>query len=121
MRSSVASDLYIPFNLVAYFEDALKKHDKVLTFSKVNDVLFKITLTEGLSAINIIYIENGTVTQSIVNHLKKKFPSLDCVVTDDWNGYTRQAKEYGFELNIGVFIMSKILVALSLVDYITYH
>ena len=50
-----------------------------------------------------------------------EFPGLDCIVTGgEWNAYTREAKEYGLDQGIGIYVISDFLGALNLQRFHTY-
>lgn len=62
-----------------------------------------------------------TLGLAAVMRALSEFPGLDCIVTGgEWNAYTREAKEYGLDQGIGIYVISDFLGALNLQRFHTY-
>ena len=110
---SVFNNWNVPFSTIRFFEDLLESHKKVASFERTDDILFKITRTNGLSAVNMLLINVYTVGLADMFRAKQEFPALDCIVTSSaWNGYTREAKKHAVDSQIGLFVVREFSGAL---------
>lgn len=111
----------VSFGSIKFFEEALNSHNKVLSVKREKDILFNVTRVTSPTELVIVLINQYTISLADVIKLKNEFPSINCIVTaGDWNGYTEEAKKYGLEQNIGVFVISEILGALNFEEYVNY-
>jgi len=66
-------------------------------------------------------VSEYTVGVAAVIRATDEFPDMNHIVTSGvWCGYTVEAKEYGLEHNIGVFVIDEFMGALSWDDPIEY-
>ena len=62
-----------------------------------------------------LLLDKYTLGLADVLKAKDGFPEADHIVTGgSWNGYTPQAKQYGRENGIGIFVIEEFLGALNL-------
>jgi hypothetical protein len=55
----------------------------------------------------VLLVECYVIGLAAVIRAKSEFPELTCIVANGaWCGYTREAKEYGKQQGVGVFIVS---------------
>jgi len=107
------NDWGVQYSTICFFERALNSNEKVESFQRENDVLFRIKRKDGLSDINMLLVDIYTVGLSDVMRAISEFPDVDCVVTcANWNGYTADAKKYGLDNNVGVFVAGEFFGAL---------
>ncbi len=98
---------------ISFFESALSPHDKVVSFSREGDNLFRIQRTENMSPICAVLVDIYTIGVADVIEAKREFPEMTCLVTcGNWNGYTPQAKQHGMHNSIGIFNSSEFFGAL---------
>ena len=71
---------------------------------------------------NVLLVSEYTIGLAALMRAMEEFPDVDHVVTSGiWFGYTQEAKEYGLEHNVGVFIVNEFLGALNWSNPINYE
>jgi len=111
----------VSFSTIKFFETALNGHDRVIEVQRSDDILFGITLVNN-SVVNALLLNEYTLGIAAVLKARKEFPDAQHIVTgSDWNGYTMDAKQYGWDNNIGIFIIGEFLGALNCSNPIRYY
>ena len=115
------NDWGVEYSTIIFFENALSSNKKVESFKREDDVLFRIKRSDGLSDINMLLVDIYTVGISDVMRAMSEFPDVDCIVTcANWNGYTPDAKKYGQENDVGVFVAGEFFGALWWTNPVKY-
>ena len=115
------NDWGVEYPAIQFFENGLLSHSRVESFARSNDILFTIHLTDGRSLIALL-VSEYTVGEAAVIRAISKFPSVNHIVTSGvWCSYTEQAKQYGFDHNVGVFVIDEFLGALNWEEPIKYQ
>ncbi|HVW24143.1 MAG TPA: hypothetical protein VHC69_02165 [Polyangiaceae bacterium] len=100
--------------MIEFFERILKGHKRVISFTREQDIFFRIARGGGYSAINALLVNRYTIGIADVMRAQVEFPAITCITAyGSWCGYTRDAKEYGRQHNVGVFIISDMVGALA--------
>jgi hypothetical protein len=111
----------VSYSTISFVERALETHSKVASFRRSQDIVFDIELTNG-NAIKMLLVNEYTLGIAAINRALNEFPGIEYVVTcANWNGYTRKAKEFGCENNLGIFVISEFLGALNWTDPKKYY
>ena len=98
---------------IDFFEKVLGKHTRVKSFRRSRDILFHITLKNGIE-INVLLVNEYTLGLAAVFQAIEEFSEAEYVVTCGvWNAYTQEAKEYGIKNRIGIFVIDEFLGALN--------
>lgn len=97
---------------ISFFETAIKKHDKVVDFDKIDEYIYCLTLYNSKEY--KVYLTN-LYTVGIANVIElSQAHDINAIVTmSSWNGYTLEAKEYGQSIGIGVFIFKELMGAIN--------
>ncbi|WP_147515320.1 hypothetical protein [Massilibacterium senegalense] len=97
---------------VAFFEKAIRQHNKVIDFKKINEYYYSVELNNGCHY--KIYLTNiYTVSLADVMEFSISY-DIDAIVTiSSWNGYTLEAKEYSQSIGKGLFLFSELMGALN--------
>ena len=107
------NDWGVSFGAIRFFEDALSNHNHVQSFERTKDIFFKISRKGKLSTVKALLVNEYTLGLAALLRARREFPELDCVVTcANWNAYTPDAKQYGVQNQIGVFVVGEFLGAL---------
>ena len=62
---------------------------------------------------NVLLVNEYTLGLAAVLRVLQEFSNAEYIVTcGNWNAYTREAKEYGIQHNIGIFVIDEFLGAL---------
>ena len=70
----------------------------------------------------VLLVSEYTVGLAAVIRAMDEFPDVNHIVTSGiWFGYTEEAKQYGLERNIGVFVIDEFLGALNWDNPIKYR
>lgn len=102
----------VSYSSIAFFEKALSGHKKVESFRRTKDIYFVITRMDG-TVIRVLLVDEYTLGLAAVFRALAEFPDTEYIVTaGNWNGYTREAKEYGTNSGIGIFNSGEFLGAL---------
>ena len=111
----------VTYATIKFFENALRSHDKVGSFTREDDIRFMIR-RKDFAEINTILVNCYTMGIADVHSIITEFGEVNCIVTSaNWNYYTKESKEFGFQNNIAIFNASEFLGALCWDDYIQYH
>ena len=112
---------HVNYNSITFFENALRSHDRVRSFRRSRDILFRIILNNG-SSLKVLLVNEYVIGLASIHKAVDEFPGVDHIVTNgNWNGYTREAKKYGKKNGIGIFVPSEFFGALNWSDPIKYR
>ena len=112
MPVSPLNDWNVSYSIITFFERALKGHSKVKGFTRTRDIFFEIELTNG-TELKVLLVDEYTLGLAALHRAQSEFPKMGFIVTGaNWNGYTREAKNYGKLHSIGVFNVEEFLGAL---------
>lgn len=112
MNMSSYNDWDVSYSHISFFERALSNHRMVEGFERTKDILFKIDLTNG-KQITALLVNEYSLGLVAVLRAREEFPEADFIVTAAiWNGYTKEAKDWGRQNDVGVFIVSDFFGAL---------
>lgn len=111
----------VPFSTISFFEQALKSHKAVKSVTRQKDILFTIERSNGLSNCNGLLVNNYVLGLADIFRATAEFPELNSIITGgNWNGYTTEAKQYGLDNQIGIFIISEFFGALWIEESYKY-
>ena len=114
------NDWGVQYHSIAFFERVLRNHNKVLSFSRNNDICFRIELMNGEYIVALL-VDEYVLGLAAIHRAQEEFPDIQHVITcGNWNGYTPEAKKYGLENGIGVFNSSEFFGALHRSNPIEY-
>lgn len=103
----------VSYSSISFFENALQGHTKVNSFRRTDDIVFQIELKSG-EEMKAVLVNEYTLGLAAVLRAQAEFPGIEYVVTcADWNGYTREAKEYGKKNDLGIFTAGEFFGALN--------
>ena len=103
----------VSYSIIKFFEHVLLGHDKVNTFERRDDIHFIIEHSNG-TTLHVLLVDEYSLGLAAVLRARAEFPEIDYVVTGgNWNGYTPEAKEYGWKNELGIFNISEFLGALN--------
>jgi len=106
------NDWGVSYSAISFAERALRGHAKVASFERVQDIEFVIELTNGKS-IKMVLVDEYTLGLAAIHRALSEFPGVEYIVTcANWNGYTREAKDFGRENGLGVFVFGEFIGAL---------
>lgn len=115
------NDWNVPYVMIKFFADALDGHKKVASHKRTKDIYFTITLTNA-ATLNVLLVNEYSLGLAAVLRAKAEFPDVDYIVTGaNWNGYTPQAKEYGWQNSIGIFDPGEFFGALNWAEPKKYY
>ena len=70
----------------------------------------------------MLLVDEYCLGLAAIHRARNEFPEADYIVTcANWNGYTREAKEYGDENNLGIFNIGEFFGALNWTNPKTYY
>ena len=105
---------------IAAFEKALRSHSRVESFVRSDDIFFHLLLKNG-NEVGVLLVEEYALGLAVIHRAIDEFPSIEHIITcGNWNGYTREAKEFGAENGFGIFMLEEFLGALHCKDPIKY-
>ena len=111
----------VSYGLIRSFEDALRGHSKVEEFERLRDILFRLTLYD-FTETYVLLLDEYTLGLAALLKALGEFPEAKFIANGaNWNGYTPEAKQYGWDNDIGVFIMGEFLGALNWDEPIKFH
>lgn len=109
------------FTHIKFFTRALDGHSCVDDFSRDRDILFTIFRDRSPLPVYAVLVGRYSISLADVLSAKSEFPEMNAIVAyGAWCGYTQEAKEYGWENNIGVFQATEFLKALCARDLLNY-
>ena len=115
------NDWNVSFGLISSFSDALRGHNKIEDFKRERDILFKLTL-DDYTETYVLLLDEYTLGIAALLRALAAFPEAKFIANGaNWNGYTQEAKQYGWDNDIGVFVMGEFLGALNWDEPIKFH
>lgn len=97
---------------IRFFEETIKKHNKVRNIIKISPGYYTIELING-KEYTVLLTNHYTIGLADVYEVTNNY-DLDAIVTmSNWNGYTMEAKNYAKNLGIGVFVYKELMGALN--------
>jgi hypothetical protein len=111
----------VSYSQIQFFENALNGHDSVRNVVRTKDILFTIERKKDLPTVRALLVNEYTLGLAAVLRAQREFPELNCVVTGaNWNAYTAEAKDYGKQARIGVYVIGEFFGALWRADVAGY-
>lgn len=111
----------VSYSIISFFERVLTGHNKVVSYERVNDIHFVVEHVNG-TVLNVLLVDEYSLGLAAVLRAQAEFPAIDYVVTGgNWNGYTPEAKEYGWQNGIGIFNTDEFFGALNWIQPKQYH
>ena len=103
----------VSYAIISFFERALSGHNKVKSVTRTDDIHFIIEHVNG-TTLHVLLVNEYSLGLAAILRAKIEFPEIEYVVTGgNWNGYTPEAKDYGWKNEIGVFNTSEFFGALN--------
>src|ERR1700691_4996550 len=111
----------VSYSVISFVERALGGHSKVERFKRTRDILFDVELMDG-RRLNALLVDEYTLGLAAIHRTLSEFPEIDFIVTGgNWNGYTKEAKDFGRQHSLGVFNIEEFLGALNLSEPKNYY
>lgn len=102
----------VSYSIISFFQRALTAHDMVQGVTRTQDIVFTITLHNGVT-LKTLLLDEYVLGLAAVLRAKAEFPDVEYIVTGgNWNGYTAEAKDYGRKNGVGIFNIGEFLGAL---------
>ncbi|MDO6658002.1 hypothetical protein [Anaerobacillus sp. 1_MG-2023] len=106
---------------LAFLEERLSAHNKVVNFTKTDEYFYKIQRCTGLVEINLLLVDCYTIGFAEYIYFKKEFPIANAIVTSsNWNRYTLDAKNAARQEEVGLFNIGEFLGALNFDEFWNY-
>jgi hypothetical protein len=106
------NDWGVSYSAISFLERALSNHAKVRSFQRSKDIVFDVELKSG-SSLRAVLVNEYSLGLAAIHRAQQEFPRVEYIVTcANWNGYTREAKEYGARNDLGIFVVGEFLGAL---------
>lgn len=103
----------VPYSVISFFERAMKGHSKILSVNRTNYIYFNIKDDRGRQ-FEVLLLNEYCLGLAAVLKALEEFPETEYIVTGgNWNGYTKEAKEYGKKNNIGIFNFGEFMGAIN--------
>ena len=106
------NDWNVSYSTISFVVRALQSHSKVAQVVRSQDIVFEITHIDG-RVLKMVLVNEYTLGVAAVHKALSQFPGAEYVVTcANWNAYTREAKDYGCQNDIGIFVIGEFFEAL---------
>lgn len=103
----------VPFCVISFFEKAMEGHSKVMNINRKEDIFFTIKDVKG-RIFKVLLLNEYCIGLATVLKALDDFPETEYIVTGgNWNGYTKEAKEYCSENDLGLFNLGEFLGAIN--------
>ena len=102
----------VSYSSISFVKEVLGGHNKVTNFTRKRDILFIIKLKNG-TTLNMLLVDEYCLGLAAVYRARSEFPEADYIVTcANWNGYTKEAKDYGTINDLGIYNIGEFLGAI---------
>ena len=116
-----SNDWGVSYGAIRFVDDALSSHAKVRSFTRPDEIVFKIERVEGMSSTTAVLVNRYTLGLADVLRAKRECPDMDYIVTcANWNHYTSDAKQYGMDNGICVVNVGEFFGSLHWTEMIKY-
>ena len=111
----------VSFAQIKWIEGVIKKHPNTNIVTRKNDIVFEISRHRGRD-VSLVCLEEYTCGLARVYEALDAFPDASILyVGGVWNGYTREAKEFCIEAQIGLYNTGEINGALHHDEFWKYY
>ncbi|MBL1213731.1 MAG: hypothetical protein HND52_10280 [Ignavibacteriae bacterium] len=102
----------VSYNSIKFFEKALSGHSMVQSFERKGDINFSIIFNNS-NEIDVLLVDEYCLGLAAIYRALDEFDGIEYIVTcANWNGYTREAKEFGKDNDLGIFNLGEFMGAL---------
>jgi hypothetical protein len=99
---------------VEFFIATIDRHDKVASVRQESQNVFVVTRFGSLPEVRAWVCDVYTVGLADYLKITQADPEVDCIVTmSGYNSWTREAKEQGYDDDVGVFKFGELMGALN--------
>lgn len=111
----------VSYNVITFFEKAMNGHGKVASVNRTKDIFFTVKDKEDRT-FKVLLLNEYCIGLATVFKVIDEFPDTEYIVTGaNWNGYTKEAKDYCMENNLGLFNLGEFLGALNWTNPKNYY
>ncbi len=111
----------VPYIQIKWFEELLSNHKNVDEISRDKDIHFRITRKDQGDTLNVLCLRQYTMGFTLVQKALSEFGQLDIIyIGGDWNGYTKEAKQFCDDNKIGLYVSGEMTGALWKNEYWDY-
>lgn len=111
----------VGFSRISWVQSLLQSHGNVLSVSRGNDIVFETERKSGDRLI-VLCLDEYVMGISATQRVFREFSGVHIIyVGGNWNKYTREAKQYCLDRNVGLYNAGEINGALWRSDFWAYH
>lgn len=112
----------VSFSHISWLERLLSTHGNVAEVSRRNDIVFDIVRKTYKDHLVVLCCNEYVMGLTQVHRALAEFGKLNIVyIGGGWCGYTRQAKEFTLDQQIGLFVTDELSGALWKREYWNHH
>lgn len=122
MINNGSNNWNVGYSYICWFERLLRTHRNVVNLSRHTDLVFEVDRKRQRDHLIIFCCNEYTMGLTMVQRALYEFGNLNLIHTGgNWNGYTRQAKEFCLDAKIGLYISDEMSGALWQDEFSSYH
>ncbi|MGR6837971.1 hypothetical protein ACU5DF_02255 [Aliivibrio wodanis] len=115
------NDWSVPFSQITWFDRLLNNHSNVQSVNRSKDIFFEITRKAQGDTLKVLCLREYTMGLTMVQRAQEEFGDLDIIyIGGGWNASTTDAKQYGIDNNIGIYVSDEMSGALWKDDFWNY-
>ena len=120
--SNGSNEWGVEFHRIQWFGNLLSSHNNVASVSRTRDILFQIERVRQRDSLRALCLYEYTASRTAIINAINEFENLDIIhIGGGWCGYTKQAKQYCLENNIGLYVSDEMAGALWKNDFWNYN
>jgi hypothetical protein len=116
-----SNDWDVSFSHISWFARLLNSHPNVKSVSRHDDLVFDVKRSQQLDNLVVFCCNQYTASLTMIHRALEEFGKLDLIyIGGGWCGYTREAKDFCLQSQIGLYVTDEMSGALWKDEYWDY-
>lgn len=98
----------VSYSRITFIERKLRMNRNVIIKLRRNDLVFEIERRKQKDNLNVLCLDEYTMSLTSVERALDEFGGVNIIcLAGEWNGYTKEAKDYCLDNKIGLYVPSE--------------
>jgi len=111
----------VGYSSILFMEQVLTSHSAVASFKRNNDIEFQIVRANGLSELNVVFVDEYYLGEAAAYAIIKEFDGVEVIVNNGtWNLILLDWREFAERTGVVILKVSDFMGAISVEDLRKY-